>query len=137
MSEINGNQPRRGPEGHRRGFIPIAGSDNVGARLIGGLVQPEPAAESPGAAPTIRSRAIVIGLNESQNAKTLENPVRDACRLAEWLVRKAGVNVADIALLTSPGQIPADTPHIDGLDPLLASRSNLLRTIRQFPNRAR
>jgi len=136
---VSQNHPIAGrawPELDRRRFLRLSGTAGAGV-LLGGRASPAGAAAPtpiPGTPP--RSRAIVIGVNEYENARKLENPVRDACRFAEWLVKKAGLRPADVALLTSPSPLPAGITPVAGIDVTLAKRKNLLKVIREFPNRA-
>jgi len=119
----------------RRTFLHVAGGVGLGG--LGVVVMPRDAiAAAPPTTPR-RSRAIVIGLNEYEHTDDLVNPVRDACRFAEWLVQKAGVRPGDVELLTSPAQLPTDVPRVPGVVPKLASRENLAETIDQFPERAK
>lgn len=118
----------------RRRFLQLAGTAGTGI-LIGGRIGPSAEAALEPAA-NLKGRAIVLGLNDYKNAKPLVNPVLDACRFTEWLVSKAGVEPGNIALLTSPGTLPPGVHKFPAVTVDLATRANILKTIKGFPNRA-
>ena len=120
----------------RRRFLQVSGATGMGLLLGTPAASPGAAVANPPGAQTLRTRAIVVGINHYDNAPPLANPIRDACRFAEWLVKKAGVNPADVALLTCPVELPSDVAKVPGVTPALASRDNLSQTIRDFPGRA-
>jgi hypothetical protein len=99
----------------RRQFLLTTGIGGTYAALHGKTAASEASAtqsleNDPGAPASPRSRAIVIGINETSNAPPLVHPVKDACRFAAWLCdpHKGGLSTADVVLLTSPSPPPPD-----------------------------